>query len=257
MTSHSEGWKSKWFLASLIIIAIFINIHFSGGDRPQTLYREEVASARTPEPVAMVHREPAKLEPVRDEAKERAEAARKVAEWKQAQIDRYLTAGEYSRKPGVKQVAIAVSKDTGGYHRGLTKLLSTSLKTNSVEFLPALFQPEFLSDGLFARAWEGASNPIDLLDLQTFLDAIVLGRERVKYTVNPPSLANVITANLELEVTMMRVKNPKDAQTYTYSTVGVGFQNDAARAMAEEKLMKQLAGDTKMSLAELFSEPEK
>src|SRR5690242_5748694 len=104
MNAELEKTKTKWFIGSLVVVALFINCFFL---RPKELHRESPAPSQT-------YYSPPQSQPVleakvsaRNEVEDRAVAARRAAEaaakQKQDFLERYLTPGTYSRKEGVKK----------------------------------------------------------------------------------------------------------------------------------------------------------
>ena len=61
-------------------------------------------------------------------------------------------------------------------------------------------------------------------------------------------MENVITATVQLEVAVIPVAGNGQSKTWTLTANGAGFKPGDARAMAEERLIKQIASDRKMSL---------
>jgi hypothetical protein len=252
MKAELEKQKAKWLIGSLVVIALFINSCFLGRKenlQPATVPSQSYYSPPQSQPVVE-----AKV-PARNEAEDRAAAARRAAEVaakeRQDFLARYLTAGTYTRKDGVKTVAVVAVSETGRFNRALSTSISTRLKTNSVEILSSLFQPEFVSDGLFNRVCDGGNEIVRQLELRRFLDFLVCARQQVRYTSNP-SLENVITANMQLDVLILPVAALAEPGTLTLTANGVGFKQNEARLMAEERLIKQLTKDGKMSLADLI-----
>ncbi len=160
-------------------------------------------------------------------------------------LARYLNSGSY-RKPGMKTVAVAVVSENGAFDFALNSAVASHLKTDSASILTSFFRPAFVSDGLFANAFAGSNGIFDKLDLSKSLDVLLLGREQVQYS-SDPSLENVMTANMELEIAAFSIADGQ-SQSWTFVANGAGFKQTEARQMAEERLIKQIAKDTKMSL---------
>jgi hypothetical protein len=161
-------------------------------------------------------------------------------------LARYLNTGS-SRKPGMKMVAIAVVSENGTFNHAVNAAIANRFKTDSVEVLTSFFRPPFVTDGLFANALAGSNEIFDKLELSKSLDVLLLGREEVQYSTDP-SLENVMSANMQLEVTAISMADGH-RQSWTFVANGAGFKQSEARLMAEERLLKQIAGDTKMSLS--------
>jgi hypothetical protein len=160
-------------------------------------------------------------------------------------LARYVNSGP-SRQPGMKTVAIAVVSEKGAFSFAVNSAVASRLKTASVATLTSFFRPAFVSDGLFANAFSGSNGIFDKLELSKSLDVLLLGREQVQYS-SDPSLENVITANMQLELTAFSIADGQ-SQSWTYVANGSGFKQTGARQMAEERLTKQIANDPKMSL---------
>jgi hypothetical protein len=180
-------------------------------------------------------------------AAERAneEAARKAAEHSRY-LERYLNTG-FARKPGMKPIAIVVASEDGKLNAAVTTALAMHFKDQNVELLSSYFKPEFVSDKLFSEVFNGSSDVLHKLELDNSLDALLLARQTVRYSTNP-SLENVMTANMRLEVTVLHVSGTVQSKTWTFTANGAGFKQGDARALAEERLIKQIGSDTKMSL---------
>ena len=178
-----------------------------------------------------------------------AEARRGEAEEKAAQhaayLARYLNSG-VPRQPGMKSIAVAMAAETGQFNSVLTTAISDRFKTDSAKMLNSLFRPAFVTDGLLANVLDGSPAAITKLDLAKSLDVLLLGRQTVQYS-SDPSLENVITANMRFELTAMSIANGQN-QSWAYNSNGAGFKQSEARAMAEERLLKQIAKDSTLSL---------
>jgi len=245
-----ETWKALQFIATLLIIAMIIN----GAqdyrrenpapavfqiERPQTVVRSEPAS-RTPS--ASHPSEPSVYAPPRVVQKTPEELAAERA----AYLARYLN-NDFTRKPGMKIVAVAVATEDGKPNRVVTAALAKHLKADNVELLSSFFKPAFLADNLIADFFTESTGVFDRLSLNNSLDALLLARQTVEYLTNP-SLENVITANMRLEVMTSSASPNGERQTWFFSANGAGFTQSDARALAEERLLKQISADTKMSL---------
>jgi len=147
----------------------------------------------------------------------------------------------------MKIVAVAVVSDNGAFDFALNSAVASHLKTASSSMLTSFFRPAFVSDGLFASAFAGSNGVFDKLDLSKSLDVLLLGREQVQYS-SDPSLENVITANIQLEITAFSIADGQ-SQSWTFVANGSGFKQTEARQMAEDRLIKQIANDNKMSLS--------
>ena len=109
-----------------------------------------------------------------------------------------------------------------------------------------------MSDGLLGKLFSDAPGIIKNLELDQRVVGVLVARETVEYSANP-SLENVLTANMRLEVLALPANPNATGQTWTFMATGAGFSQTAARAMAEERLLKQITADTKMSLSQVVA----
>jgi hypothetical protein len=223
MKTDLENSKTRWFFGILATTALLINFAFlKHGSRQST--NDNGATVR------------------------RDTATRATAEAEHAgYLARYLNSG-VSRKPGFKMVGLAVVSEDGKLNRALNESIINRFKPDSIDIdiVSSVFRPQFVSDGLFDKILAGSNQVIDKLELSKTLDMLLLGREEVEYS-SDPSLQDLITANMRLELTAVSVATG-ESQSWTFVSNGAGFKKSESRQMAEERLIKQLAHDTKMSL---------
>ena len=233
-----ETWRAWSFVGTLAIAALVINSRFG---------RHYDSRGSNSHPAS----NPQFTSQARERQLETANESRRAAEDANAErariIQRYLSPGSYARKAGVKTLAIAVVSENRAFNRSINTAIANRLKTDSVQILSSLFRPEFISDGLFDRAWAPPSDIISTLELPKFLDALLLARQEVHYSTEP-SLENVMSANMTLEITVIPVSESAPSENWTFVANGAGFKQTEARLHAEERLIKQLANASKLSL---------
>ena len=161
-------------------------------------------------------------------------------------LARYLNTG-FSRTLGSKTIAVAVASENGTLNSTITAALESRFQRESVRILSPFFKPEFVSDGLFNDAFTGSGHIFNKLELAKSLDGVVLAQQNVRYTQNT-ALENVITATMQLKVAVLPVSGQGDGKIWTFTAYGPGFTKEVARQTAEERLIKQIAADTNMSL---------
>lgn len=161
-------------------------------------------------------------------------------------IARYLNSS-FARPAGNRGVAIVVAAENGKLNSNVASALARRFQGASVQIFSSFFTPEFVSDGLFNDALAGSRELFRKLDLANSVNALVLAREDVQYSQNA-ALDNVTTATMRLDVTVVPVSGQSDPLTWTFTAYGPGFSQEVARKAAEERLIKQIAADTKMSL---------
>ena len=192
-----------------------------------------------------------------DEAAKKAQAARDAemararaeqeAAIKHAQfLARYLNAG-LPPKRDMRTVAIVVASENKELNRAVTESLTRHFKAGNVEIYSSFFNPQFVSDSLFDDIFDGSGDYLNQLELSKSLDGLLLARQEVRYTSNP-SLENVLTATMKLNVVALPIGGQNDAQKWTFTAAGAGFKQQDARTMAEERIIKQIDTDTNVSL---------
>lgn len=172
-------------------------------------------------------------------------AQESAAAQRAAFLARYLNSG-FSRRPGVKMIAVAVVTENGQLNSVLNSFIADRFKANSASVLNSVFRPAFVADGLFTNALANSLDVIDKLELSRFLDVLLLGCQSVQYS-SDPSLENVITANMRFELIAISIANGQN-RSWAYNANGAGFKQGEARAMAEERLLRQIAKDKTLSL---------
>ncbi|MGO8677904.1 MAG: hypothetical protein ACLQVX_18800 [Limisphaerales bacterium] len=113
-------------------------------------------------------------------------------------------------------------------------------KPGHLNILSAFFTPQFVSQGLFSDAFNGSATVSRDLDLPNYVDMLLLGRQTVLYSTNA-GLNNLVSANMHLDLNAMPVGAWGQNQGWTFIANGAGFRPGDARAMAEERLAKQIA----------------
>jgi hypothetical protein len=172
-----------------------------------------------------------------------------------AQHAQYLATylnSDFERNPGMKRIATLAVSENGKLNRAVAAAVSSRVKSASVQIVPSLFKPQFITDGLFNQAFADSNDLFRKLELTKCVDVVLLARQSVSYTKNP-ALENVITANMQLEVTALPTVSAIEGVSWTFVANGAGFAEPAARAAAEERLLKQIAGDTRMNLTPILS----
>jgi hypothetical protein len=258
MNTESNKQKLKYFIGGLVIIALTINCFFirAGYSEPQRVnqsapqiqYQPKIANP-TPAQTILV---PQSQEKQTDRASEIAKEDARLAKLREEAakharfLARYLNTG-FNRMPSTKSMAIVVVSEDGKLNQAISTALSQHLKTNSVELFSSFFKPEFVSDKLFATVFGGSTDVLNELEVTNSLDALILSRQTVQYSTTP-SLMNLVTANMQLEVQVLPIARSVQGGTWAFTANGSGFKQVEARAMAEERLIKQISKDTKMSI---------
>ncbi len=254
----------KAFVITMSVIAIIVMSFLSGGNKRPEAERVVVASSpRTPaqnQTASPVERHDDQETQHRQEMQrleerrqveilaqqryehEKAEAATRHAKF----LARYLNTG-FTRKTGIQSLAIVSVTENGKINSTLSTALADHFKSSTVEPICLLFTPEFVSDGLFNHVFNGSTDVISKLEADKLVDGILLARQTVRYSKDA-SLENLITANMQLNLVLVSTTTRGQSKGWTFSAVGPGFTEQGARQTAEERLLKQITKDTKMSL---------
>ena len=160
-------------------------------------------------------------------------------------IARYLNSANV-HKPSGKSATVFIVGENMMYNRAVSSAIAMRLQTNSVQILSDLFQPEFVSDGLFSRSLTGATQAFENLELSKCIDVLLLGREEVQYETDR-SLDNLVSAHLRLEIVAFFISGSGGSQSWAFTSSGSGFKQIEARTMAEERILKQIANDTRIA----------
>jgi hypothetical protein len=177
-------------------------------------------------------------------------AARKAADATATErakfLARYLNTG-FSRTPGSEMLAVVVANEDGKMDQTVSTAFANHFKTNNVKIFTSFFTPEFVSDKLFASVFDGSTEVFNKLELVNSVDALLLARKTVQFS-KTASLNNLITANMQLEVQILPIAGNGQNQSRTFTVNGAGFSQTEAATMAEDRLVKQIASDTNLSL---------
>lgn len=152
-----------------------------------------------------------------------------------------------AKQAGIQMVAVAVISETGTMNHNMGAALVKHFQREGVKLTDSFFKPEMATDGLFATALNGSSDLFTRLELAKSLDAVLLARQQVQYETNS-ELNNIVTAVMQLEIVTLPVAGKGESQSWTLSANGAGIRRADARALAEERIVKQIDKATSMSL---------
>ena len=250
--SKIEPQRVKVFIGVFTILAICINSVEFESLRQKHLVAVAAQTVQQNQQLAQQQAQLAAVQRAQQEAEQRQLEAQRVAAAQQAAADaatahanflaRYLSPG-FSRLQGAKTIATVASSENGAINQTVSIALAKHLKTVNTQTVSSFFTPTFVSDGLLTEAFNGSPDVFTKLEIAHSLDAVVLARQSVQYAKNP-SLDNVITATMTLEVMLSPLAIGSQVQTWTLEAYGAGFDNNAARALAEERIVKQISKET-------------
>jgi len=241
-----ESWKAWVFIGSLGIVAILIN---SSRPAPRSFYSAQPSIFYSPQsppntlqptPGAIQSDIPAvpAIPPPRKKTPEELAAEQK------AYVAQYVNFG-FSPKPHGETLAVCVASEAEQLNPLVAEALAGRLGSTTTRNLTSLLTEQFVSDGLFERAFQASLPGVSRLEFTNVLDFLLLGRQSVRYTTNV-SLENVITASMGLELLSLSIAPGSRNQQWKLTANGAGFKPADARAQAEERIVQQIASDTHM-----------
>ena len=248
MDTVADKSRLNGFLAFLAIAAFAINcLCASWRSAPAFVSVAPQTESPQPTPVPVVDNTAvvAAAQQARQEAAAQQKVIQEAAARRAAFLGRYL-AGSLVRTPGVAMVAVVAVNPDGSLNRAVSSALGNHFSRPSVNLLSSVFNQEFVSDGLFKQVFGGSTEPIRNLELATSLDALVLARQAAQYSPNPD--LNVMTASLQLEIVVVPIAQGVQAQSWSLNASGAGYTQAAARQLAEDRLLKEIAKADKMVL---------
>ena len=181
----------------------------------------------------------------------KAEAENRMQEERQRQaiqererlLVRYVVLGQLRNSKEAKRIAVLVADDTQMSNNALSQALAAVMQSKAANASGFFFTKEFISDGLFDKAFKGSPGVLDSLALSNVIDTLMLGRETMQFTTNQ-AMEGVVTAKIKLELTVLSAQTGLSFQSHTATAIGAGFKNADAQALAEENLMKQFTNKT-------------
>ncbi len=229
------------FIVVFAVLALLINSTRGLGNSRMASFAPEPVSSSTQTAVQ------AQQLAAQQAAQQTAQAAQQAAAAEHTKfLARYVNGG-FTRPTSGRSIALVVAGEDGKPNAALTAALARKFQSPAVHVSTSFFTPEFVADGLFKDALAESRDVFNKLDLAKSVDALVLAREDVQYAQNP-ALDNVTTATIQLDVIVVPVSGQGERSSWTFTANGPGFSNPVAKKATEERLLKQIANDTKMSL---------
>jgi len=225
MNAPSNQWKPRLLIGGMAILALCINHHFLGKVKATRIQERQEQQSQ--------------MQAAADQ-----KAAQAVAAEHARYVARYVSTSS-SPKNG-HTVAVVAATEDGKLNSAITAALAGKFQKDA-RILSAFFTPDFISDGLFNDAFAGNAGQFQTLDLTNAVDVVVLARQDVQYSQSA-ALDNVITATMRLDVVAVPVAGKSDRTSWSFTAFGPGFSKEVARGAAEDRIIKQIAADTKMSL---------
>jgi hypothetical protein len=226
LTEAMNGINSKLAIAFICVLGIIAIFENGALDQIRQRHAQKIAARIAQE------QEQANLQA---QQQQREAAARTAAQDAAAAHARYLaqyTDTSFTRKPGTKTIAVVAASENAIWNNAVNAALVSRFKNEPVQLVSLFFKPAFVSDGLFNDAFADSNDLFNRLELPKSLDGLLLAREKVRYSSNP-SLQNVLTASMELDVIKLPIGSQAEKQTWTFTAAGAGFTQADARAQAE------------------------
>jgi hypothetical protein len=227
MRTESDKKRFLVFFVFLVVVAVVINFVFLGKFRiPQT--RTEASPRQTQQIVF-------EKSPVENQAMKQQQAAA-----------RFFDTG-FTPKSGTTVVAVLAVDENGKINQSINQALAKHFRNDNTQILTSFFKPDFVATGAFTEILDGSNEFFDALEIAKKLNATVFARLTVSYSQNA-ELNNLISATAKLDITLIPLANHGDRKTWSFTAFGPGFSKEVACTAAEERLIKQIADDTKMVL---------
>lgn len=153
------------------------------------------------------------------------------------------------REAGQEMIAVACASENGAMNSAISDALVAHFARERIKFVSSFFRPTMITDGTFNAVFNGSKAAFDKMELEKTLDGLLLAKQGVQYSKNE-ALDGVITATMHLQIVTLSVTAQIESQSWTLSAKGTGFNNADARMQAEERIIKQIKDDTKMSLSQ-------
>lgn len=177
--------------------------------------------------------------------REKEAAAKKAAELAAAERARYLARytvpNQLRNQSNSWEVAVLVATESRTPNAAIGNAVVAALRAKAANASASVFTPEFIADGLFDKAFGGAQGTLNRLELTNSADLMLLARQSVQYSTNL-ALEGLITASMNLEISVLSAATEQRLQTHVATASGAGFTQADARALAEDRLFKQMAG---------------
>jgi hypothetical protein len=244
--STTESNHATTFIIFFSVIALAIN----------SLQFHQVERARAVQQQVFQQQQQAQVDAEKkmeeQKAAQQAEAARvqaiQQATVRHAQYVAQYVNSSFSKTTGTESLAVLVVNQQGQFDDAICTAIANRFKSGAVSISTSLFKPKFVTDNLFDNLFGGSTDILNRLDLANSLDALLLAKEAVEYSKSP-ALDNVITAHLTLEIQLVPVLGSTQTQSWKFTSNGAGFSQTEAVSMAEDRIIKQISNDTKMSLS--------
>jgi len=149
-------------------------------------------------------------------------------------LERYLNT-TVTRRPGVKQAAVAVLQQGKNSLSGVEAELGGSLKEHGVEPLLSFFKPAFFQDGRAHALYEGDWNQVQDLALGSRIDCAIVGTGEVDY-IPSAQFQGLLTAKLRVELKILDLVGQREVGGRTFQIAGAGTSEAEALQNAIERL---------------------
>ena len=153
------------------------------------------------------------------------------------------------RNAGEEMIAVACVSETGTMNSAIGDALATHFKRDHLKFVTSFFRPTMIKDGSFDAVFTGSKEAFKKMELEKSLDGLLLAKQDVQFAKND-ALDGVITADMHVQIVSLPVTGQIESQSWTLAAKGTGFNNADARMQAEERIIKQITGNTNMALSQ-------
>jgi hypothetical protein len=165
---------------------------------------------------------------------QKQQAAAESLKWHAELLERYLNT-TVTRRPGVKQAAVAVLQQGKNSLSGVETELGGGLREHGIEPVLSFFKPAFVQDGRAHGLYEGDWNQVRDLALGSRIDYVIVGTGEVDYIPNE-QFQGLLAAKLRLELKILDVVGQREVGGRTFQTAGAGTSEAEALQNAVERL---------------------
>ena len=151
--------------------------------------------------------------------------------------ERYLMPIGQKQNITLSRLAVAAASQ-GQFDTDLADSMSLMASRSGFSTMNGLLKPEFVSDGLFDKAFHGEFDSLDALALTNRCDFLVLGQFTTTVSSRPTFQANVVDGKLQIR--LFRVGNWQLLSSKEYDTNAAAFQPEDAIALVHKKFLDLL-----------------
>jgi len=173
--------------------------------------------------------------------KERQQPIEKTAADLKAYKEHYLTRIKPQQNVTTPRITV-VANCQNQLDTALVNTVCLMANRSSFSTVDGLLKPEFVTDGLFDKAFNGEYDPLDALDLTNYCEIVALCKLSTTVSYRPAFQANV--ADGKLQIRLIRAGSWELISSKEYDASAAAFQPDNAIQLVHESIIKHLGTNT-------------